>query len=111
MIQTRNNYDLEVMNGEVGVLRAWDAEDGIATIDISGDERTVEVPRNQLDSFMLAYAISVHRSQGSQAPAVICVVARSHWNMLTRSLVKRPLSSTCALACAMMYWSSSHAER
>ncbi|MCW2920969.1 MAG: ATP-dependent RecD-like helicase [Thermoleophilia bacterium] len=87
VIQTRNNYDLEVMNGEVGVLRAWDAEDGIATIDISGDERTVEVPRNQLDSFMLAYAISVHRSQGSQAPAVICVVARSHWNMLTRSLV------------------------
>ncbi|MCW2926231.1 MAG: ATP-dependent RecD-like helicase [Thermoleophilia bacterium] len=87
VIQTRNNYDLEVMNGEVGVLREWDAEDGIATIDISGDERTVEVPRNQLDSFMLAYAISVHRSQGSQAPAVICAVATSHWIMLTRSLV------------------------
>ncbi len=87
VIQTRNNYDLEVMNGEVGVLRAWDAEDGIATIDVSGDERTIEVPRNQLDSFMLAYAISVHRSQGSQAPAVICAVAKSHWIMLTRSLV------------------------
>jgi exodeoxyribonuclease V alpha subunit len=86
VIQTRNNYDLEVMNGEVGVLRDWDAEEGLATIEF-GDERVVEVPRGQLDSFLLAYAISVHRSQGSQAPAVICAVATSHWIMLTRSLV------------------------
>jgi exodeoxyribonuclease V alpha subunit len=86
VIQTRNNYDLEVMNGEVGVLRDWDAEEGMATVEF-GDERVVEVPRGQLDSFLLAYAISVHRSQGSQAPAVICAVATSHWIMLTRSLV------------------------
>ena len=86
VIQTRNNYDLEVMNGEVGLLRDWDAENGLATIEFS-DDREVEVPRTQLDSFLLAYAISVHRSQGSQAPAVVCAVAASHWIMLTRSLV------------------------
>ncbi|MCW2950006.1 MAG: ATP-dependent RecD-like helicase, partial [Thermoleophilia bacterium] len=85
VIQTRNNYDLEVMNGEVGVVTHWDAELGVATIDFG--ERQVEVARNQLDSFMLAYAISVHRAQGSQAPAVVCAVASSHWIMLTRSLV------------------------
>jgi len=50
IIQTRNNYDLEVMNGEVGVLRAWDAEDGLATVEFAED-RIVEVPRTQLDSF------------------------------------------------------------
>jgi exodeoxyribonuclease V alpha subunit len=85
VIQTRNNYDLEVMNGEVGVITHWDKELGVATIDFG--ERQVEVARNQLDSFMLAYAISVHRAQGSQAPAVVCAVASSHWIMLTRSLV------------------------
>lgn len=86
VIQTRNNYDLEVMNGEVGVLAAWDADAALATIDF-GDGRSVEVPAAQLASFMLAYAISVHRSQGSQAPAVICAVAMSHYIMLSRSLV------------------------
>lgn len=112
VIQTRNNYDLEVMNGEVGVLREWDAEAGIATIDISGDERTVEVPRNQLDSFMLAYAISVHRSQGSQAPAVICVVARSHWNMLTRSLVNTAVTRAQKLCvCVGQHAALGHAVR
>ncbi|MCW2925003.1 MAG: ATP-dependent RecD-like helicase [Thermoleophilia bacterium] len=91
VIQTRNNYDLEVMNGEVGVLRAWDAEASMATVEFAED-RVVEVPRTSLDSFLLAYAISVHRSQGSQAPAVICAVATSHWIMLTRSLVNTAIT-------------------
>lgn len=91
VIQTRNNYDLEVMNGEVGVLREWDAENGLAVVEFAED-REVEVPRTQLDSFLLAYAISVHRSQGSQAPAVICAVATSHWIMLTRSLVNTAIT-------------------
>ncbi|MCW2974146.1 MAG: ATP-dependent RecD-like helicase [Thermoleophilia bacterium] len=110
VIQTRNNYDLEVMNGEVGVIEAWDAELGVATIDIS--ERKVEVARNQLDSFILAYAISVHRAQGSQAPAVVCAVASSHWIMLTRSLVNTAVTRAQKLCvCVGQVMAMSHAVR
>ncbi|MBC7462595.1 MAG: ATP-dependent RecD-like DNA helicase [Thermoleophilia bacterium] len=110
VIQTRNNYDLEVMNGEVGVIEHWDAELGVATIDIS--ERKVEVARNQLDSFILAYAISVHRAQGSQAPAVVCAVASSHWIMLTRSLVNTAVTRAQKLCvCVGQVMAMSHAVR
>lgn len=112
VIQTRNDYDLEVMNGEVGVLTAWDAEDAIATVEFSGDGREVQVARGQLDSFMLAYAISVHRSQGSQAPAVVCAVATSHWIMLTRSLVNTAITRAQRLCvCVGQVKAMSHAVR
>jgi exodeoxyribonuclease V alpha subunit len=91
VIQTRNDYDLEVMNGEVGVIASWDAESTTARVDF-GDDRVKDVTRSQLDSFLLAYAISVHRSQGSQAPAVVCAVATSHWIMLTRSLINTAIT-------------------
>ncbi len=90
VIQTRNDYGIEVMNGEVGVLVSHDREAGHVVVDFG--ERTVEVPLGDLDSFLPAYAISVHRSQGSQAPAVVCAVATSHFIMLTRSLVNTAIT-------------------
>lgn len=91
VIQTRNDYELEVMNGEVGVLVSYDSDEGTVEIDFS-DDRSKSVSLSQLATFMLAYAISVHRSQGSQAPAVVCAVATSHWIMLTRSLVNTAIT-------------------
>ena len=55
-------------------------------------DRQCWLSTSDLDSFLPAYAISVHRSQGSQAPAVVCAVATSHWIMLTRSLVNTAIT-------------------
>jgi exodeoxyribonuclease V alpha subunit len=90
VIQTRNDYNLEVMNGEVGVIDFWNKEDRTGVLDLG--ERRVQIAAKDLESFLPAYAISVHRSQGSQAPAVICVTATSHYIMLTRSLVNTAIT-------------------
>ncbi len=110
IIQTRNDYDIEVMNGEVGVLSEHDDDEGTVTLDFGDRIRTVTV--SDLDTFMLAYAISVHRSQGSQAPAVICTVATSHWIMLTRSLVNTAITRAQKLCvCVGQSRAMSHAVR
>jgi exodeoxyribonuclease V alpha subunit len=110
IIQTRNDYDIEVMNGEVGVLAAHDTDDATVTLDFGDRVRTVAI--SDLDTFMLAYAISVHRSQGSQAPAVVCAVATSHWIMLTRSLVNTAITRAQKLCvCVGQQRAMTHAVR
>jgi exodeoxyribonuclease V alpha subunit len=91
VIQTKNDYDIEVMNGEVGVINAYDRDSQIAELDFL-DGRVKLVAAGDLDTFLPAYAISVHRAQGSQAPAVICAVSTSHFIMLTRSLVNTAIT-------------------
>jgi exodeoxyribonuclease V alpha subunit len=61
----------------------------------------VRVTSSDLDTFWPAYAISVHRSQGSQSPAVVCAVATSHWIMLTRSLVNTAITRAQKLCCCV----------
>jgi exodeoxyribonuclease V alpha subunit len=85
VMQLRNDYDREVFNGDVGRIAALDRARGVATVVF--DERPVEYPFADLDELAPAYAISVHRSQGSEYPAVVIPLTTQHFLMLRRNLL------------------------
>jgi exodeoxyribonuclease V alpha subunit len=86
VIQTRNDHEHELMNGEVGLLIEHLAEREHVRL-ITDDGRQLTLPVGALDTLQLAYAISIHKSQGSQAPAVVVPLTRAHGIMLTRNLL------------------------
>ncbi len=86
VIQLRNNYDLDVSNGDLGILTVIDAEERTVTIQFD-DVRTVVYQWSELDEVALAYAISVHKAQGSEYPAVIVPVLRYYGPLLNRALL------------------------
>ena len=85
VLQTRNNYQLEVFNGDIGRVTGVDADAGNVQVDYGG--RTVTYGAADRDDLMLAYAISIHRSQGSEFPAVVIPVHTQHYVMLRRNLL------------------------
>ncbi len=89
VMQIRNNYDKEVFNGDIGVIRAIDQEGGqVAVAFPEGDgPRIVVYEREELDELVLAYATTVHKSQGSEYPAIVMPVATQHYLMLQRHLL------------------------
>ena len=85
VIQTVNNYDKEVFNGDIGRVTRIDEEEGLVSIDFDG--RVVEYESGELDEISLAYATSVHKSQGSEYPAVVIPLAMQHYMLLERNLL------------------------
>jgi exodeoxyribonuclease V alpha subunit len=85
VMQTENDYDKEVYNGDLGVIAAMDPEAGELVIDFEG--REVAYDFGELDRVSLAYATTIHKSQGSEYPAVVIPLAMQHWSMLRRNLV------------------------
>jgi exodeoxyribonuclease V alpha subunit len=85
VMQVRNNYDKDVFNGDIGRIVKIDAEMQEATIAFDG--RTVAYDFPDLDEIILAYAISVHKSQGSEYPAVVIPLLTQHYVLLQKNLI------------------------
>lgn len=85
VMQIRNNYDKEVFNGDIGRIHSIDKETQEVVISIDG--REVLYQYSDLDEIVLAYAVSVHKSQGSEYPAVIVPVLTQHYVLLQRNLI------------------------
>ncbi len=85
VMQIRNNYDKDVFNGDIGRIKSIDAEN--QKIIIIFDGRDVNYQYAELDEIILAYAISVHKSQGSEYPVVVMPVTTQHYILLQRNLI------------------------
>jgi exodeoxyribonuclease V alpha subunit len=86
IMQTRNNHERSFYNGEIGVIVAADPGRGTLTL-VGDDGRRLTLDTPETATLRLAYACSVHKMQGSQAPAIVIALARGHAPMLTRNLV------------------------
>jgi exodeoxyribonuclease V alpha subunit len=85
VIQTENNYDKDVFNGDIGIVEKIDAVEQEVTIRL--DDRPLRYDFGELDEVSLAYAISIHKSQGSEFPAVVIPVAMQHFMLWQRNLI------------------------
>jgi exodeoxyribonuclease V alpha subunit len=85
VIQTENDYDKDVFNGDIGTIEHIDTAEHEVTIRF--DERSVKYDFGELDEVSLAYAVTIHKSQGSEFPAVVIPVATQHYMLLQRNLI------------------------
>ncbi|MFO7553704.1 MAG: ATP-dependent RecD-like DNA helicase [Desulfobacterales bacterium] len=85
VMQIRNNYDKEVFNGDIGRITAIRPDDDEITVMFDG--RDVPYQPYELDELVLAYAVSVHKSQGSEYAAVVIPVLAQHYILLQRNLI------------------------
>ncbi len=85
VLQTRNNYDKDVFNGDIGRIASIDPDERLVAIDFDGRRANYEF--NELDEVEPAYAISIHKSQGSEFPAVVIPLAMQHFLLLQRNLL------------------------
>ena len=85
VMQLRNNYDKDVFNGDLGYVESVDMKE--RTLLVNFEDRLVEYEASELDELTLAYATTIHKSQGSEYPIVVMPVLMTHYVMLQRNLI------------------------
>jgi exodeoxyribonuclease V alpha subunit len=101
VVQTVNDHERELMNGETGVLVSFDRDRSRAML-ATDDGRRIALPVDALGSIRLAHCMSIHKAQGSSAPAIVVVLDTSHQVMLTRNLLYTAVTRAervCVLVC------------
>jgi exodeoxyribonuclease V alpha subunit len=98
VIHRRNNYDLNVFNGDIGVIQAIDNVELTLSVAFFPDKRVVHYRREDIVELDLAYAITIHKSQGSEFEAAIIPVFTQHYKMLFRNLIYTGLTRAKRLA-------------
>jgi len=96
VMQIRNNYDKDVFNGDLGRIRRIDSESQEVGVEVDG--RLVTYDFSELDELVLAYAVTVHKAQGSEYPALILPLLTQHYVMLQRNLLYTAMTRARKLA-------------
>lgn len=96
VLQLRNNYDKDVFNGDLGWVHEVDPEEGSLSVDFDGN--LVAFDATELEDLTLAYAVSVHKSQGCEYPAIVVPVVTQHYVLLMRNLLYTALTRARSLA-------------
>ena len=97
VMQIRNNYDKDTFNGDIGLVMEIDEDDQKVAVEFDG--RLINYSFNELDELMHAYACTIHKSQGSEYPAVILVIATQHFKLLQRNLLYTAVTRGRKLVC------------
>jgi len=98
-MQTQNNYDKDVYNGDIGFIQSMDMIEQTLTVDFDGRFATFEW--SEADQLALAYVVSVHKAQGSESPVVVVPIVTQHYTMLQRNLLYTAITRArklCVLA-------------
>ena len=85
VIQTRNNYDKSVFNGDIGIIEKIDLEAGSILVNFDGE--LIDYDKADMIDLSLAYAVSIHKSQGSEYPVVVIPLLKAHFMMLQKNLI------------------------
>jgi len=98
VIQNKNNYELNVFNGDIGIITSIDPEDYCCRVRFGNQKKSITYQREDFTELSLAYAITIHKSQGSEFDAVIIPITTQHFKMLIRDLIYTALTRAKKLA-------------